>query len=409
MQDLLPSASLVMNTNSNAFEGEIKCLSPEILLKIFLNLDSHQTVMLRSVCKEFLEIIDNNKSLWRSLDWVQETNGSAVKALGKFDEKSASTLKEVSIFQKYGQSDDRILKVLDRSKNTLTDLSFKIRFSGIGFRLKLTELASNCHHLESLILWNSRGSSLSLLPKTRLTRSSRQPYLGTERSSNLQVLWCFDLVKNWNENLDVSSLVSFADESYCDSLQLRSVISNFSQTIVHLSISGSGSATTSSLSCSSLRILEGRFFPGFPSWLDAPSLRIVIASSVSTGFLRELPISVEELWLLCWSPTTTVERSLDFLSQVCPHLKVLKLGKDFFVGDRLTQQQLGSKDVSSSFTAREEKVREGVEIEGIKMVSLEKLIVPIELFKSAEADQLRDLVGEVIDLEDYPDFIELEY
>lgn len=50
-----------------------------------------------------------------------------------------------------------------------------------------------------------------------------------------------------------------------------------------------------------------------------------------------------------------------------------------------------------------------MEIGNIKMVSLQKLIIPTEIFTSVQLDELREVVGEVIDLEDYPDLIELEY
>lgn len=255
-----------MSNSTDVFESGITSLSPEILLKIFLHLDSHQTVILRSVCKEFLEIIDNNKSLWRVLEWTQQEEESSTPALEMFDEKSGRTLKEVAIFQTQGEPDDRFIEVLDRSKNSLTDLSFKIGFLTTGFRLKMMELASNCHHLESLGLWCSQQDLLSLLPRTHLTRSSRQPYLGTGRSRNLQVLWCFNLMQEWEGKLDVTSLVSFADPFYYGSLQLRSFISKFSTTLIHLAVDLKSDAT---LSCPSLRILESHFSPGFPSWLNA--------------------------------------------------------------------------------------------------------------------------------------------
>lgn len=310
-----------MDTNSDAFQSGsgLKTLSPEILLDIFLNLASHQTVTLRSVCKEFLEVIDNNKSLWRVLEWKQQEEECPVQALEMFDEKSASTLREVSIFQAQGEPDDRFIEILDRSKNSLTILSFTIRFLTIAFRLKMIELASNCQHLESMVLWYSDEDSLSLLPKTCLARSSRQSCLGTERSRNLQVLWCFNLAKEWNGKLDVSSLVSFADKAYYNSLQIRSFIIKFSSTLTHLFISSDNGITTPSLSCPSLRILEGRFFYGFPSWLAAPNLQIVIASSVGETFVQGLPISVQELWLLSLYSARLPANFWDSLPLICPN------------------------------------------------------------------------------------------
>lgn len=43
------------------------------------------------------------------------------------------------------------------------------------------------------------------------------------------------------------------------------------------------------------------------------------------------------------------------------------------------------------------------------MISLEKLVIPTELFATAQLNDLKETVGEVIDLKDYPDFIEMNY
>lgn len=59
--------------------------------------------------------------------------------------------------------------------------------------------------------------------------------------------------------------------------------------------------------------------------------------------------------------------------------------------------------------SRQDKVKEGVEIGGIKMRSLEKLIIPTELLQPAQLAGLREIVDEVIDIESYPDFIEIKY
>ena len=70
----------------------------EMLLEFFKRLDCKERVRARVVCKEWRNIIDQNRSLWRSLDFDVDVNDEAEpKALVLFDEKSQSTLQDVSV------------------------------------------------------------------------------------------------------------------------------------------------------------------------------------------------------------------------------------------------------------------------------------------------------------------------
>lgn len=209
-------------------------------------------------------------------------------------------------------------------------------------------------------------------------------------------------MKDWENKEDIlSSLVSFADPVFEDLLQLRSFICNFSQTITHLSTSFHSQNAPSSLSCPNLSVLEGHFHSVFPSWLDAPNLRVVIATNFNETTFETLPVSTEELWLLREHYS---EPDPDFsnLQKVCPNLKILKIAQE------LLERRPRQGSLVSALRARERLVKEGFEIAGIKMKSLEKLVVQTDLFEPAQLDELRSLVGIAIEIKDYPDFIELE-
>ena len=117
-----------------------------------------------------------------------------------------------------------------------------------------------------------------------------------------------------------------------------------------------------------------------------------------------MPSSVQELWLLSWNyDEDGSEWNLENLSKVCPNLKVLKIGDEFFEDD------LVAEGVVEVLKEREMNDQAGLYGKGILMVSLEKLIIPTGLLGSGQLDDLREIVDEVIDIEDYPNFIELEY
>jgi len=57
---------------------------------------------------------------------------------------------------------------------------------------------------------------------------------------------------------------------------------------------------------------------------------------------------------------------------------------------------------------RLEKVEEGFEVDGIKMVQLEKLVISKKHFGKKVISQLEELVEEVVDTKDAPDYWEFK-
>ena len=54
-------------------------------------------------------------------------------------------------------------------------------------------------------------------------------------------------------------------------------------------------------------------------------------------------------------------------------------------------------------------VQDGKEINGIKMVPFEKLILPTEVLDGEQLDRAAEVVEEVVDVKNCPEFIDIEY
>lgn len=86
-------------------------LPPEILLPIFKTLDSREMVCMMRVSKSWLEVIEENQSLWRRLILPkkekedEEENEWEPSVLELWDQKTSSSLQEVSIHVQLEQKD----------------------------------------------------------------------------------------------------------------------------------------------------------------------------------------------------------------------------------------------------------------------------------------------------------------
>ena len=106
-------------------------LSSDLLLAVFKNLDSQQMVKVVRVKKEWLEIIEENSSMWRKLILPKRDLGWGLQALRVFDEKSGSKLTEISIDLSLKRSEkvDELVEIVERSRETLKSLEFGISSS----------------------------------------------------------------------------------------------------------------------------------------------------------------------------------------------------------------------------------------------------------------------------------------
>ena len=79
-------------------------LPSENLLAVFRRLDTREVVKIREVCKLWWELIDENRMFWRILELSLRTLEETESTLIQFDEKSGSTLEELSFKVKWEES-----------------------------------------------------------------------------------------------------------------------------------------------------------------------------------------------------------------------------------------------------------------------------------------------------------------
>jgi hypothetical protein len=138
-------------------------LTPEILLSIFSRLDLSQVAISRRICKDFLEVIENNKLLWRDLEWIRKNKESLRPTVDVMDEKSKSTIESVSIEEQVSKTENlniekedlrHLIQVLHRSGETLRHLSLRL-CDYDQIQDQALELASSCSRLQRFILWGA--------------------------------------------------------------------------------------------------------------------------------------------------------------------------------------------------------------------------------------------------------------
>jgi len=80
-----------------------KALLPETLLSTFKRLTPQQVVKVREVCKQWLELVNENRALWRILEISKVRSPEEAQAvLDQYDERSGSTLEAVSVRMELG-------------------------------------------------------------------------------------------------------------------------------------------------------------------------------------------------------------------------------------------------------------------------------------------------------------------
>lgn len=153
-------------------------LSSEILLSIFKNLNSVEMINVMPVCRKWLGIIDDNKSLWRRLILPYKENGwNPVPPLTIFDQKSESGLKQVTMKMKR-LSDAELTafrELLERSKGTLEIIKI-----GNCFNPFLIDLSWKCSNLIDFRIVNSNKMRIELLGDLESEGDG---------SSKLKILW----------------------------------------------------------------------------------------------------------------------------------------------------------------------------------------------------------------------------
>lgn len=391
---------------------DISILSPEILLSIFLKLNSDEIVILRRISKKWLEVIDTNKSLWRELEWIEKSGDSIEKAVEMFDQKSASTLEMVSIQQVKRYSHfQQPLAVIGRSRESIKSISI-LTHHPMLIIAQLLKLARSSPKLEKLVLWDAFESCKQLLPLTHLIPLRKRSDTASS-TSNLKVLWLFsDLSREKVEQQIlkiptqfIQSLISFALLGASTFQQIRPLLVKFSGTIVHLrlSILANDFQMEQPLFCPNLKVLEGFFQNSVSLYFESPNLKHLIIWLGASSVLHGIPSSVEQLWL------NSVKHNLldgdwEHLMSACPNMEIFRMEKEIDMNTRLQPESL-----IRVLEKRQQMINKGEEIQGLNVVPLQKLVLPLEILSKDQVERARKSAGEVVDVKDYPDFIELRY
>jgi hypothetical protein len=398
--------------NINAIESQsrrrktLSEISPEILLSIFSNFDSNEVVVFRRVCKHFLDVIDNNKTLWRIFELIQQEGDDAYpsQAIDLFDEKSGSTLEEVLIqesdinFKSMLRVDTtkHLLTVLDRSKANLKSISIKI-YECDKLLDQVLQLSKSLPRLRELVLRQRR----MVIRFTSRFQNSDPSTRGHLRILSLPYLEGVEF-----GSLLLDSLVSFGHEDMTSIIKLHSIISQFAETVVHLDLGTHDPTSSDPLLCPRLKVVQASLRGSVTSYFDCPNLQVLVLKWVRSKEVTGLPPSIEELWLV--GKMYFSSNDWEFLQNSCPRLKILKLGQ-YFIRPDDDSHNLDISAIVRGLIGRQQMVNNGEEIDGLKMNQLHKLVIPIKLFNPAQFDRLKEVAVEVIDLSDYPDFIEVEY
>lgn len=311
-------------------------------------------------------------------------------------------MEEVSVQTDQGWADDVLyflMPVLNQSRNTLKQVTLHLFICPRDLD-QLPELLSTASSLKRFIIWDTE------LPLSRLVPSNRKVSTSSDRSSKsgLELLWvcCYTQNVPQVDNKGLKSLLSFSQAWEEGAEVCRALLVNFSETIIHLkmSIGNYRSDTMAPIVCPRLKVLEGYVLMGVSAFFDAQNLEIIVLRHVGGDDLELLPSSLEEIWLMEGSHNVRWEPLL----RSCPKLKILKMTEKFLsdIIDPLPEllEFLEEKKIIA---------QDGKIIDGVKMIPLQKLILPTPLLSRKQLNRAREGVEEVVDVKDYRETIEIEY
>lgn len=349
------------------------------------------------VCREWLEVINDNRSLWRRLVLPESRSGKGweLSTIELFDRKSNSTLKEISMHLNMSQHVSVLMDLLKRSEGSLRALCLSGAFSSKEENL-LSEL---CWRLSSLtsfrVIRHHRPSNVNLIEKE----------VSEGEGEQFKILWVITI-----ESLEqvfskdphrFDHLVSLKIQHRIDDPKSMAIVKQSSRALKHLSIKINdnhiGIPQDQFSTTIELPLLEVLEFVNsanrFPKWLKIPKSCTII--HLHPRLLYKLP-PCSELWI-------DGLHSIDRLANMCPNLVELRV---FAINSGLKREECDT--LVDMLIERNKKVDERMGIDGVRMVRLKRVIFPFGYLKRGRLSQLRELVEEVVDLKFPETFIEVE-
>lgn len=425
-------------------------LPPDVLLSIFKKLESNEMLQVRTVCREWLELIDEHKSLWRRLDLMSqeeippdqpfnkqlseemdwggedydedqdpdyveedetedeeldedyedqseeedeeaEREVKKISVLELFDSKSGSSLQKVSMFIDLEERKaEHFIQLLEKNKNTLQFLHLlTLRTSWATIPESFSDLLWKLPNLVECVLMSSSNVKINWVEDKE--KSASQP----KSSSSLKLLWIpigDSLFKSHLHLLD--NLVSLKIGSHIEMHECRRLLEVPSQSLKHLDlvISFDGDYYTppiiAKLELPKLEVfsLKVQGFMFFPTFMEVPVSLVLVLDKL---LLSTPPIFT--IWI------QSLER-LEFLEEDYPALARLI----FSNSDPQKRVQFPSSvgdELCEILSVRNESVESGMEVNGIQMQEIDTVFIPLDL---VDLEDLREVVEHVWDLKYFP-------
>lgn len=370
-------------------------LSPELLLNVFKRLDSKEMVNIVRVSKDWLKIIDENKSLWRRLVLPERQSRWNTSIVELFHRKSCSSLQEINMQINFFDSQiEEFSSLLKKSENTLHTLYLK---GGTHAAIALSELCWRLPKLTKCIIVDSKKGHPSPVKFVK----PRFPNADGQIQDGLRVLWTVttsSIERAISEDpCRLDQLVSLKLQDRIECFRLEALLRQSSKTLKHLSCRlRSREPMPPTLNLPLLEILELQHDEtSFPSWLRIPYPCTLIFREPRKLF-RDLP-PISKLWVRDL-------RKIRKLATECPNL--IELRVDTFDFNVLKHEQRDS--LILLLRERKEKVDAGTIFKGLTMTHLIRLVFPVRFLSQSQLSQLKDLVEEVVDLESVDRSFEVE-
>lgn len=401
-------------------------LPSDVLVPIFKNLNSKDMVQDMSVSKEWAQTINETKKLWRKLVLPNRERGWHLDILRQFDEKSESTLEEVSFktncfrrpdfgfnhyFEKNKASLTHLKITIDTeffSNTMMSDYQYSKKVSELPLKLpnlvdcrimvnteldRFTERVKLVHHLDETQRVITALLSEHLVGyKEEEERKKALP----DESSKLKVLWIphvSPILHSHPEILDnLSSLHILApfDPSILSNLlrkgpanKLKHLGVVFRKAPVFTFNFAPPEGPIVPVTLPQLRVLEISVEKEYPSWLRIPtSAAIIIFWNSPAKIPLNLP-SISKLWI-------KGTRTFTNLHCRCPLLKELR-----FIGNKVSKEQ--REPLVRFLEERKASVAAKRMVDGVQMRPLNTVVVSFKGLGEETRSQVQGLVGQVVD------------
>lgn len=354
-------------------------LPADVLVKVFELLDLKSRLTHRRVCTRWLDESQSFKSLWNDIVIDEDTSPYI---LGILDRITHSCLKRVfinSVASREGVY--TLMGTLERSKETLQILHLDVLGKDVFHRAIISDLSFKLPNLRD---FRVRGGKFEWLEVRLNMKDAFEEEKEDQAQAPLKIFWTWG-TKHLLENLGMlSNLVSLKVHWPLIEHQGREILEHPSKTLKHLDLEFDysnypladfkrGTRPLTSLEFPRLKVLGLCSCP--PCWMLTPSVEVLICLYPPKGFPGAL---ISELWIDGDAWIFSNNYDSNGIGSGFPHLKKLVWKASRSLLEQMVEKH-GSDAGKLSFhpliRQRREKVEAEHEIDGIRMRSLQVLIV----------------------------------